>query len=173
MPIASVFLRPDGASGAGHVGFAFEHSEGKSIVGALENMHGGPINDPQHATFCHRLVKNSKVMNYFRAMDYQTFKSIEVPPEACSVEGALAAVKRWEDSGYNVLTRNCLHATHDVLTGYGAALPKPDGLLRIPNEWYKRLPGRSEVVVPDFDMFTRKKLTKEEAADPGVELLPL
>lgn len=162
MPIASAFIRRNGAGGAGHVGWAFEFTEGNSIIGAIENFKGDPFVDPGHKGMWHRLVKNQKVLNYFHAMKYDEYKAFDLPVNMIHADAAVAVLKWWEQQPYNVLIGNCLHATYDILTRYGVSLPKADWERILPNNWYTQLPGRSLVVVPNLDMFTKKSLESNE-----------
>ena len=153
MPIASTFIRRNGANGAGHVGWAFEHSPGKSIIGAIENFSGGPFTDPNHKGMWHRMAPNNKVLNYFKAMNYDEYKMLELPMQAVRVEAALAGLRWWEKQSYNVLFANCLHATYDILTRYGCHLPKADWERIFPNNWFDQIPVPSHVVVPNLEAF--------------------
>ncbi len=162
MPIASTFIRRQGANGLGHVGWAFEYNNGTSIIGAIENFTGGPFVDPGAKGMWHRLVKNHKVLSYFKAMNYDEYKLFELPVNRIDVNGAIAVLKWWEQQPYNVLTSNCLHATYNILSRYGVVLPKVDWERIAPNNWYNQIPGRSLVVVPNLDMFTLSEITLDD-----------
>jgi hypothetical protein len=159
MPIASTFIRRNGAGGMGHVGWAFEYTKGNSIIGAIENFTGSPFVDPGHKGMWHRLVPNNRVLNYFKAMNYDEYKRFDLPVHAINANGAVAVLKWWEQKPYNVIVGNCLHATYDVLTRYGVTLPKADWERVVPNNWYNQLPGVSHVVVPNLNMFTMQEIS--------------
>ena len=173
MPIASTFIRRNGASGAGHVGWAFEYTRGNSIIGAIENFQGTPFGDPGHKGMWHRLVSNQKVLNYFKAMDYDEYKMFELPENMINADAAVAVLKWWEQQPYNILVGNCLHATYDILKRYGVMLPKADWERILPNNWYNQIPGRSLVVVPNLDMFTNKSLSTDETVDSDATFFEL
>jgi hypothetical protein len=139
---AGAFVRRDGASGLGHVGWSFEYNDGSYCDGSVENQAGTPISAPGETGFWSQRVVDPDVPMRLRA--YDAFKLFEIangtPDEADKTVAWIAT------QPYLVIFRNCMDDTYDVLRSYGVSgLPLP--LLEItPNRWFDQLSAVSQPV---------------------------
>ena len=139
---AAVFVRRNGAEGAGHVGWAFEYQDHSFNAGSVENMSGSPVSPPGKTDFWSQRVSDPVLPMIPRG--YNEFKTIEVG--AASTDRADATVAWVGKEPYLGLGRNCMDDTYDVLRSYGVPhLPVP-ALHWAPNFWYDSIVGDSQPI---------------------------
>ena len=138
---AVVFVRRPGATGLGHIGWAFEWHNGWFNAGSVENEKRKPFAKPEEMGFwaVHTLdpiVAMQKQSNTYD--EYKLFYVTQPRPK----EAWRTVI--WESrQSYSVMRHNCNDVVYDVLRAYGATeLPDP-GQEHVPNDWYDALAGRS------------------------------
>ena len=132
---ACVFVRRSGASGLGHVGWAFEQSNGLFYTGAVENPSGSPVEHPSKIGFWS--VKTKNPLKYMAQRDYDSYKIIDLK-RGNHVRG-WSAVLKVKNSWYTLLFGNCMDDTYNVLKEYGVdSMPLP-GVSITPNNWFDSL----------------------------------
>lgn len=132
---AAIFIRRNGAGGLGHVGWAFEYTDGLHNAGAVENPPGTPVASPTDMGFW--TVKTNNPVQPMQQRDYDGYKIIDLErgnaPKAWST--VLWVKKQW----YTLLFGNCMDDVYNVLTAYGVQLPLPAQYVT-PNAWFDALP---------------------------------
>jgi hypothetical protein len=141
---AGAFVRRNGAFGLGHVGWAFQYTDGSYCDGSVENPAGTPVSPPGQTGFWTQRVVDPDVPMQLRA--YDEFKLFEV--ESVAPDRADKTVAWVGQQPYLVIFRNCMDDTYDVLRSYGVPdLPLP--FLEItPNNWFDQLSPASQPVTP-------------------------
>lgn len=141
---ALVFVRYGGASGLGHIGWAFEWNNGWFNAGSVENEKGKSFARPQEMGFWSAHTLDPVGAMQKRLLSYDEYKVFYVtqprPKDAWKTV-------IWESrQPYSVVRHNCNDVAYDVLRAYGATvLPDPvEGL--VPNDWYDSLPGPGYVI---------------------------
>lgn len=129
---AAAFVRYDGASGAGHVGWAFD---GRAIgvnAGSVENPLGTPTCDPAKMGYWDIFVEGPMPAMIQRG--YDALKHTGLP---FGDPFKAHAVAKWiATQPYAVIGRNCLDDAYDVLRAYGVPNLPPPSHDWLPNEWF-------------------------------------
>lgn len=129
---AMVFLRPSGARHHGHVGWAFSLPGGGSLAGGVEmpNMSLRLWQAPSRMGFWSLLVEDAEgamtAPPNWRQWNsrYDLYK--EIPVEAPDIRKALREVKKVSNTTWRLIGQNCMNATFQILSAYGAPdLPTP------------------------------------------------
>ncbi|MDF3029981.1 MAG: repeat protein [Moraxellaceae bacterium] len=146
---AWVFVRYSGAANLGHVGWAFQWDDSRTICGATENPSGGGFGVPAkdkgawHTCIPVQDVLREFTRTHFGCPGYDAVKVIDV---ANPNPGHAWNVMSWcEQQDYWVTGvprgRNCMDDAFDVLTAMGLSnLPWPT-LNPMPNGWFNAMPG--------------------------------
>jgi uncharacterized membrane protein HdeD (DUF308 family) len=166
---AIAFVRRPGANGLGHIGWAFEWTNGWFNAGSVENQEGKAFAEPQEMGFwtAHTLNPIAAMQKQLRTYDeYKAFYVTEPRPK-----DAWKTVV-WESrEPYSAVRHNCNDVAYDILRAYGTTeLPDPvEGL--IPNDWYDALPGPSYVIEenPTIPLHLHK-ISKRELATREIML---
>ncbi|MBV9390030.1 MAG: hypothetical protein JOZ78_26705 [Chroococcidiopsidaceae cyanobacterium CP_BM_ER_R8_30] len=154
---AAVFVRRCGASGAGHVGWAFDYTDGTSNVGAVENTQGYPLEGPKDMAFW--TVRTSEIVAPMKLRHYDEFKLIEV--QHPNPTDAWQAVQWVGHHWYAFAWYNCMDSTYDVLRAFGVPDLPPPALHWLPNGWFDKILGQSYFVNEVENL-----RTKAEAIEP-------
>jgi hypothetical protein len=136
---AAVFVRRSGASGLGHVGWAFAIDAATFDDGGVENPLGTPYTPPSEDGFWECQISAEAFAAPFVPLGYDHYKRLTAPHPAPAV--ALQTVNWISTQPYIVIGQNCEDDVYDVLRAFGVPdLPAPvwDA---IPNEWFGALPG--------------------------------
>lgn len=166
---AIVFVRHPGATGLGHIGWAFEWNNGWFNAGSVENEKRKSFAKPQEMGFwtAHTLDPIGAMQKQLLTSDeYKVFYVTEPRPK-----DAWKTVI-WESrQPYSVVRHNCNDVAYDILRAYGATeLPDPvEGL--VPNDWYDSLLGPSYVIeeTPTIPVHLHK-MSKHELATKEIML---
>ncbi|MCL5258790.1 MAG: hypothetical protein M1314_03500 [Firmicutes bacterium] len=135
---AAAFVRYGGASGAGHVGWAFDYSIAEVDCGAVENPNGSFSADPADMGYWSHI--GSDPMPPMRERGYDDLKYLDLL--SGDVVKAYATVKWIATQPYTLFGRNCMDDVYDVLRSYGVPnLPAPSQDW-LPNEWFVRFGGQ-------------------------------
>lgn len=149
MATAYAFLRPDGASRFGHVGWGIQLPNGGYFVGSMENPDGWIADLPQWSGFWYHAAADpllamrnpSAAGAPPRSPPYVQAKRLDVPrPDPTAAE---QQIKSWTTRPYLAVGGNCLNNAYDVLHAFGAPVPDPtpNPALWTPNDWFNNLPG--------------------------------
>src|SRR5207248_5186074 len=141
---AIVFVRRPGASGLGHIGWAFEWPNGWFNVGSVENATGKPFASPEEMGFWDVHTLDPIAAMQKQLLRYDEYRIFYVPHPR--PKDAWKTVI-WESrEAYSVLRRNCNDVTYDILRSYGATDLIDPAQEFVPNDWYDSLPGRSYII---------------------------
>jgi uncharacterized membrane protein HdeD (DUF308 family) len=138
---AIVFVRRKGASGLGHISWAFEWTNGWFNAGSVENFGGKPIARPEEMDFWswHTLDPIGAMQR--QPIPYDEYKVFYVT--APQPKTAWKTVV-WESrTPYIVVRHNCVDVAYDVLRAHGVAELLDPAQEIAPNDWYDTLPGNS------------------------------
>jgi len=134
---ALIFVRRSGASGLGHVGWAFEWRNGWFNVGAVENRSGRTFSKAEATDFWTAHTTDPVATMQSVGGQYGEYKVLYVTQP--HPKAAWRTVVWVSQRPYAVLRRNCVDATYDVLRTYGITnLPDP-ATEYAPNDWYDSL----------------------------------
>jgi hypothetical protein len=136
-----MFNAPSGASGFGHVGWAFR--EGPTthwFYGSTEHGDGRPSStwqldgtqDAMFAAFSNQLIVGGIFMH--SAGYYARWRCHETPTSA--VGGALTVATQMKNNGYNGVTNNCLTKSIKILSTYYGGDNLPGGIGTPPNDYF-------------------------------------
>jgi hypothetical protein len=135
---AVVFLRRSGADGIGHVGWAFDNSDGTFTAGSIENPRHSLHTNPRKMGFW--AVRTRDPIDPMRDRRYNEFKVIDLGQG--DQNDAIRVVKWVSRQPYEIVGHNCMNATYDVLRAYGVdRLPVPAHHWE-PNHWFDRVQGQ-------------------------------
>lgn len=145
--VAIIAVRTTSVDNLGHVGVGFQNADGTWTIGAIEG-------DPEKAILWGAAalplignnggwVETGKTLLeaevLFHALGYDGFKIIQVSDS--NPDLAEFVTNDFPMRGYNVVNNNCLSATIDVLTAYGAKnLPLQIAHVA-PNDYYANVKG--------------------------------
>ncbi len=141
---ALVFVRHPGASGLGHISWAFEWKNGWFNAGSVENEKRKSFANPQEMGFWTAHTLDPIAAMQKQVLTYDEYKVLYVT-EPRPKDAWKTVI--WESrQPYLVVRHNCNDVAYDILRAYGASeLPDPvEGL--VPNDWYDSLPGPSYVI---------------------------
>lgn len=136
-----IFLKPQSALGMGHVAYGFLHGSA-GWYGSING--GGPSTNDlvgfTCGTYCS--VSPLSMIAHFRSEGYEryAFKSVS----DIDFSAALQEARSRSGESYDLLTRNCAHATSAVLKAFGYPFAKsligsfPRYALESPNRWFDR-----------------------------------
>jgi hypothetical protein len=129
---AAAVVRYEGASGAGHVGWAFDASAMLVNCGSVENPSGFPTCPVLAMGFWDAEVADP--VPEFEQRKYVDIKFVDLAtPDIAKATSTIAWVRL---QPYAVISRNCLDDVYDVLCAYGVRdLPAPSHDY-LPNEWF-------------------------------------
>ena len=141
---AIVFVRRKGATGLGHIAWAFEWYNGWFNAGSVENATNKPYARPEEMGFwaIHTLDPIATMQK--RSSTYDEYKLFYVsqprPKEAWKTVV-------WESrQPYFALRHNCNDVAYDILRAYGTTGLLDPAQEHVPNDWYDALPGRSYTI---------------------------
>lgn len=137
-----VFVRRSGANGLGHVGWAFQATDGTWSAGGIENENGGPyVNPDNKCMWSYEGKSHDEVLELMRNGGYDAYQQF-VNTSSNVEQGyrdALVVVEEWLSKPYVVIGKNCMDATYEILTAYGwPMLPSPSDF-PAPNDWFNEL----------------------------------
>lgn len=140
-PSVYVFVRPDGASGFGHVGFGFRATNsGKWLFGSVENSKGFPFlsaGDPNDFWWKsgneEQMIQEMKSRGYTNSLIGAMYGP--VPNAAAAADYAAGAGSR----GYSVVGNNCADNVFNVLSLYGITDLPSLSQYPAPNDWFQAL----------------------------------
>ncbi len=128
----AAFVRYGGASGFGHVGWAFDYSTSEINAGSVENPTGSPTSEAEKMGYWNESCADPVPL--MRSKGYDALKYVNLPQG--NPESAYTTAKWVGTQAYKVLGRNCLDDVYDVLRSYGVKdLPAPSHTLA-PNDWF-------------------------------------
>ena len=141
---AMVFIRRMGATGLGHIAWAFEWYNGWFNAGSVENATNKPYAMPEEMGFWAMHTLDPIATMQKRSSTYNEYKLFYVsqprPKEAWRTVV-------WESrQPYVVLRHNCNDVAYDVLRAYGTTELLDPAQEHVPNDWYDALPGRSYTI---------------------------
>ena len=141
---AMVFIRRMGATGLGHIAWAFEWYNGWFNAGSVENATNKPYARPEEMGFWAMHTLDPIATMQKRSSTYNEYKLFYVsqprPKEAWRTVV-------WESrQPYVVLRHNCNDVAYDVLRAYGTTELLDPAQEHVPNDWYDALPGRSYTI---------------------------
>lgn len=154
-----IFVKPDGASGLGHVGVAlilkaFNNGvlfETDYNCGGVENFKGSPIINPCDSNgqggyndgWFQGPNNLAQMLQKFRERKYKHFKYTQfVLTPKDNAFGGIAIMSRFPCRGYNTFGNNCMNACYEVLEAEGnnSNTSSPNYLSNYaPNVWYVNL----------------------------------
>ncbi len=138
---ALVFVRRTGASGLGHISWAFEWPNGWFNAGSVEDIEGRPFAKPDEMGFW-----NLHTLDPIGAMQKQQFPYDEYKVYYVQQPLTKDAWKTvvWESrEPYSLLRHNCNDVAYDILRAYGVTQLLDPAKEDVPNDWYDALPGTS------------------------------
>lgn len=139
MPVcAVVFVRRSGARGIGHVGWAFDCGDGTFNAGSVENPRHTLRTPPVNMGFW--TIRTADPIDPMRKRSYDEFKLITLDQGDPAYAWQVVA---WvSQQPYEVIGRNCMDVTYDVLRALGVAhLPVPAHHWE-PNHWFNHVHGQ-------------------------------
>lgn len=149
---ACVVIRHNGAKvpglpvHAGHIGWAVEIGQNRFMFGAVENASSnGSAGWSQEGRLQEMVAAFENPGHTGNA--YDAIKCIEVarPNPTAAIQVGWTMPDR--SKHYNLRTKNCLHATYDVIHAYGATdIPSPSWLDMVPNKYYKDFKGHERLL---------------------------
>ena len=160
---AVVFVRRLGATGLGHIAWAFEWNNGWFNTGSVENKKNMPFVIPEEMGFwaAHTLDPIATMHNQNSLYDeYKLFFVTQPRPK----EAWKTAI--WESrQPYYALRHNCNDVAYDILRAYGAIELLDPAQEHVPNDWYDALPGPSYKIAehPVIPVHLRKMSQRELA----------
>ena len=141
---AMVFIRRMGATGLGHIAWAFEWYNGWFNAGSVENATNKPYARPEEMGFWAMHTLDPIATMQKRSSTYNEYKLFYVS-QPRPKEAWRTAV--WESrQPYVVLRHNCNDVAYDVLRAYGTTELLDPAQEHVPNDWYDALPGRSYTI---------------------------
>ncbi|HLY30677.1 MAG TPA: DUF308 domain-containing protein, partial [Ktedonobacterales bacterium] len=153
---ALIFVRRSGASGLGHIAWAYEWYNGWFNAGSVENTQGKPFASPAEMGFWTTHTLDPIAVMRDREYPYDEYKVFLIkhphPKEAWQTV-------IWEArTPYSVLRHNCNDVAFDVLRMYGASALIDPAEEIVPNAWYDTLPGYSFPIAefPDIPLYLRR-----------------
>ncbi|HEY6409816.1 MAG TPA: hypothetical protein VIY29_20345 [Ktedonobacteraceae bacterium] len=141
---AIVFVRRKGATGLGHIAWAFEWFNGWFNAGSVENATNKPYATPEEMGFWAMHTLDPIATMQKRSSTYDEYKLFFVsqprPKEAWRTVV-------WESrQPYFAMRHNCNDVAYDVLRAYGTTGLLDPAQEHVPNDWYDALPGRSYTI---------------------------
>ena len=136
-----VARRSAAVDGLGHVGWAYEQSDGTWMCGATENPRSsvgasgdgkGFWTEPYEPGEVPGIFGMTRILPAGVCPPYDVYKSLDTPRGGTLDAWSTACWCR--DQPFIVPCRDCLDDCFDILTSYGAELPWP--ILAIPNLWF-------------------------------------
>jgi hypothetical protein len=128
----AAFVRFDGADGLGHVGWAFDFGASNVNAGSVENPNGTPTCPPSTMNYWDEFFASP--ISTMQEKGYIALKYINL--ERANPVGAYRVAKWIGTQSYDVVGRNCLDDTYDVLRAYGAPELPPPSTDLLPDLWF-------------------------------------
>lgn len=129
---AAAFVRFPAADGLGHLGWAFDYSDARANAGAVEDPQGAMTVGPTAMGYWDEFLTNP--VSAMTAMGYSALKYVDL--QKANPVAAYRVAKWIGTQPYNLIGRNCLDDTYDVLRAYGVPeLPLPSHELS-PDLWF-------------------------------------
>lgn len=163
---AVVFVRRHGASGAGHVGWAFEYGDETFNVGAVENTAGYFLDGPMQMAFWTQ--RTAQPVAPMKMRHYDEFKLIEVQQPNPSY--AWQVVQWVGHHWYSFAWHNCMDSTYDVLRAFGVPNLPPPVLHWLPNGWFDSIQAEHHEV-NEIDDTQLKKATVQPLHIPVTQTI--
>lgn len=134
---AAVFIRYHSGDGFGHVGWAFDCTNGRVDAGSVENHSGHVFTPASKMGFWNGCFRDP--VAEMRKHGYDDLKWIEVEnPDPVLAYRTVLWIKH---KAYKVLHRNCEDDAYDVLRAYGVQDLAAPTLMWFPKSWFKRFGG--------------------------------
>lgn len=157
-----VFLKPSGANGRGHVGWAFqEPATGDYIGGSTENPSGAPNIAASLKGYWAFKITANQLLNFFvtshqlddgnKTSSYLKYKCFEIANPDFNQAWATACWVKEQDYAVTGIPRgrNCMDDAYDILVAYGANwLPWPT-THPVPNNWFDSIPYPANGILTD------------------------
>ncbi len=169
---AVVFVRRLGANGLGHIGWAFEWSNGWFNTGSVENKKNRPFVIPEEMGFwtAHTLDPIATMRRQNSTYDeYKLFYVAQPRPK----EAWRTAI--WESrQPYYALRHNCNDVAYDILRAFSVNELLDPAEEHVPNDWYDALPGPSYTIAehPVIPVRLHKMSQRELATSEIVLTIP-
>jgi hypothetical protein len=131
---------------AGHIGWAVQIAPDQYVFGAVE----GKSSDGSAGW--HQIGRWNEMLAVFQHpghswQPYDAIKCVDVPGPKVSDAMQLAGTMPDRSKHYDLRTKNCLHATYNMIHTYGATnIPTPNWTDMIPNKYYKDFKGHETSV---------------------------
>ncbi len=166
---AIVFVRRMGATGLGHIAWAFEWHNGWFNAGSVENATNKPYARPEEMGFWAMHTLDPIATMQKRSSTYDEYKLFYVS-QPRPKEAWRTAV--WESrQPYVALRHNCNDVAYDVLRAYGTTELLDPAQEHVPNDWFDALPGRSYTIAEHPVIPVRLlKMSQRELAIREIEL---
>lgn len=133
---ACVFIRPNGANGAGHVGWLFQNLSAYTY-GSTENPSGKPtVPAGGDIGWWWKSASFDQAKKDMKAKGYTGYKCVTVGKG--NITSATNAALATKSGGYSVIGNNCMDHSYRILKAFGASMPSPT-LELAPNLWYSDL----------------------------------
>jgi uncharacterized membrane protein HdeD (DUF308 family) len=169
---AVVFVRRLGATGLGHIAWAFEWHNGWFNTGSVENKKNKPFVIPEEMGFWTAHSLNPIATMFKQNSTYDEYKLFYIaqprPKEAWKT-----AI--WESrQPYSALRHNCNDVAYDILRAYGVNELLDPAQEHVPNDWYDALPGPSYQIAehPAIPVNLRKMSQRELAISEILLTIP-
>lgn len=158
---ALVFVRRAGASGLGHIAWAYEWNNGWFNAGSVENTLGKPFVAPAEMGFWTTHTVNPIDAMREREYPYDEYKVFYVADPRPKPAWKTVI---WESrTPYSALRHNCNDVAYDVLRMFGAQELIDPAEEVVPNDWYDTLPGYSFAIptYPAIPQHLRRMSSRE------------
>jgi uncharacterized membrane protein HdeD (DUF308 family) len=136
---AVVFVRRRGANGLGHIGWAFEWTNGWFNTGSVENKTNKPFAKPEEMGFwtAHTLDPIATMRRLNSTYDEYKLFYISQPHPKVAWKTAI-----WESrQPYYALRHNCNDVAYNILRAFGARELVDPAEQHVPNDWFDALAG--------------------------------
>lgn len=169
---AMIFVRHSGANGLGHVGWAFEWSNGWFNTGAVENENSKPVATPPEMGFwsAHTLDPIATVQKHYKPYDEYKIFYVTHPHAKDAWKTVI-----WESrQPYTLVHQNCSDVVYDILRAYGVTDLLDPVEAPVPNDWYDTSPGRDYSIKdnPTIPIHLYKLSTRELTTQEMVLTIP-
>lgn len=165
----------------GHVGWGYQHADGRWRIGAVEGVRWRAGNhngfwDARVDTLDHALQVFAGM--HAQRAEYDAVKVLRVRDTVSPSPHFADEVVEWvRQEPYRVIDRNCMDSAYDILRAFAAGyrgpggdlgglgvLPKPEDRW-LPNQWYDALPAEQEHMLPQPAAVSAKAATARRSAD--------
>ncbi|HTV93046.1 MAG TPA: hypothetical protein VMG98_10040, partial [Verrucomicrobiae bacterium] len=128
----AAFVRYSGANGLGHVGWGFDYNDAVVNAGSVENPKGTPTCPVATMGYWSEFLANP--IPTVTKNGYDSLKYLNL--EQANPVRAYRVAKWVATQPYDVVGRNCLDDTYDVVRAYGFPKPQPPSDDLFPGAWF-------------------------------------